>query len=109
MTPEDIELIRGIFREEIQQAINTLTRNPTPVNREWYDVKDALETLGISPDYFRDLVKRGFFRPEIDFRDIRSPGSAKPKYQFHKDNCQKKLSQDPAKRKVYSIKKPQNA
>ena len=66
---------------------------------EWQRTKQAAESLSlISCDQLRKFVSEGFFKEGIDYRDIRLNGRVKPNYQFHIENCKKKLGLSPSKR-----------
>ena len=94
MTREEIS---EIVREEL---LKILGGSGKPVE-EWVPLKDAVEALGYaSADALRRDIAAGLFRVGKEIRDRRSPGSKKPIYQINVELAQKRLLEDPSKRRA---------
>lgn len=79
-----------------------LSLNDTPKqsnSRQWYDTNPAYELLGLdTAEQLRDAVRSGLLRVGHEVRDRRKPNARLPRYQFHIEQCQKRLSERPEKR-----------
>jgi hypothetical protein len=68
--------------------------------REWIDTAEAATILGYNdPRQLRQAVHSGLFRLGIEVRDKRKPNAHKPRWQFHIEQCHKRLKEKPEKRK----------
>ncbi|MBN3875268.1 hypothetical protein [Nostoc sp. JL23] len=73
-------------------------------NRQWYDTDPAYCHLGLdSAEQLREMVRNGLLRIGIEVRDVRSPSSQIPRYQFHIEKCEARLLQSPEKRRGKKI------
>ncbi|MBD2437391.1 hypothetical protein [Nostoc sp. FACHB-110] len=93
------EIIEPLVRQILAEMLGMQSTNqPT---RQWYDTDQAYSLLGLDyPDQLRDLVRSGILRIGIEVRDVRSPNSQIPRYQFHIEKCDKQLLIAPEKRKI---------
>lgn len=74
--------------------------------RQWYDTEQAYSLLGLNlPDQLRDMVRSGLLRIGHEVRDVRSPDSQLPRYQFHIEKCEARLSLPPEQRQSKKAKK----
>jgi len=77
------------------------TAPTSPANRQWYDTDPAYQMLGFDhPKQLREAVTSGLLRIGHEVRDRRKPNGKLPRYQFHLDKCQQRLSVRPEKRKA---------
>ena len=68
--------------------------------REWFDTAEAAALLGYDdPRQLRQAVHSGLLRLGIEVRDKRKPNAHKPRWQFHVEQCHKRLQERPEKRK----------
>jgi hypothetical protein len=73
----------------------------SPANRQWYDTDPAYQMLGFDhPKQLREAVSSGLLRIGHEVRDRRKPNGKLPRYQFHLEKCQKRLSERPERRKA---------
>jgi hypothetical protein len=69
--------------------------------REWFNTAEAAAMLGYDdPRQLRQAVHSGLLRVGIEVRDRRKPNSRKPRWQFHVEQCHKRLKEKPEKRKA---------
>lgn len=66
---------------------------------QWQDTDPAFELLGLnSAEQLRNMVRDGLLRIGDEVRDVRSPSSQIPRYQFHVERCETRLNLPPEKR-----------
>ncbi|MEH1902502.1 MAG: hypothetical protein V7L04_14055 [Nostoc sp.] len=77
----------------------------TTPQSQWRDTEEAYFLLGLkSADKLREMVKDGTLRLKVkgredhEVRDVRSPHSQIPRYQFHIEKCEARLSLPPENR-----------
>lgn len=100
MTTTDEALIRAIVRQELRSLLAPLSDGDAP-QTEWVDANEASEELGFpNKAALYSAITAGLFRMGKEVRDRRLPGRKKPRYQFHLENCRKRLETDPNKRKA---------
>lgn len=93
------EVVEDMVRQILSKMLGIGTVQP---QREWYDTQSACTLLGLdSPKQLRKMIADGILRvgKEHEVRDLRSPSSQKPRYQFHIERCKTRLSLPPEKRK----------
>ncbi|MBD2019218.1 hypothetical protein H6F43_03350 [Leptolyngbya sp. FACHB-36] len=67
--------------------------------RQWYDTDPAYHLLGLDdPEQLREAVRSGLLRVGHEVRDRRKPSAKLPRYQFHIEKCQQRLSERPERR-----------
>lgn len=75
-------------------------RNVLKNRQEWFDTAEASMLLGYDdPRQLRQAVHSGLFRLGIEVRDKRKPNAHKPRWQFHVEQCHKRLKEKPERRK----------
>lgn len=99
--------IREITKEIVKQVLaemlglnNTYT-SATLSNHQvqWHDTEVAYSLLGLnSAEQLRIMVRDDTLRIGIEVRDVRSRNSQIPRYQFHIEKCEARLSLPPEKR-----------
>ncbi|MHC5833181.1 MAG: hypothetical protein ACYT04_98645, partial [Nostoc sp.] len=73
----------------------------TEHQKQWYDTEDAWDKLDLgNSEQLREMTRSGFLRFGIEVRDVRSPSSQVPRYQFHIEKCETRLSLPPEKRQA---------
>lgn len=97
------EDIRAIVREEFIKILSTLgsaTLESAKPDR-WVALKEAVEPLGYPsyPALHKD-VQAGVFRMGKEVRDRRKPGAKIARLQINLPRAHKRLSEDPANRRV---------
>ena len=99
MTPREIEaMIEAVVRRELKKLFAHLIQQEP---EEWVDANEAAKLLGFpSSKGLYEAIASGLFRQGKEVRDRRLPGRKKPRYQFHVPSCNKRLDQQPEKRKV---------
>ena len=91
------EEVAEIVREELLKILGGSGKSAG----EWIPLKDAVGTLGYaSADALRRDIAAGLFRVGKEIRDRRNPGSKKPIYQINVELAQKRLLEDPSKRRA---------
>lgn len=92
------EAIREILAEMLGVTADAQSQ------RRWYDTEQAYPLLGLnSVKQLREMVRSGILRVGHEVRDVRSPRSAVPRYQFHIFQCEARLALPPEKRKGSEI------
>lgn len=96
------ELIEPLIRQVLAEMLGV--QSTAQPQRQWYDTDPAYSLLGLDyPDQLRDLVRSGILRIGIEVRDVRSPNSQIPRYQFHLEKCEARLLTPPEKRRIKKI------
>lgn len=97
---------RLIPESQLREAIKEILAEMLGINataqpqRQWYDSDPAYSLLGLdSAEQLRTMVRDGRLRVGIEVRDVRSPRSQIPRYQFHLEKCQSRLLLPPEKRR----------
>ncbi|MEH1808529.1 hypothetical protein [Nostoc sp.] len=97
--------LRDAIKEILAEMLGVNATAAQP-NRQWYDTENAYFPLGLnSAEQLREMVRSGLLRIGIEVRDVRSPNSQLPRYQFHIEKCEARLSMPPEKRLVKKDKK----
>ncbi|MEH2034051.1 MAG: hypothetical protein V7K67_31335 [Nostoc sp.] len=97
-------IVEGMVKETLAQMLGVNTTAQT--QRRWYDTEQAYSLLGLNlADQLRDMVRSGLLRIGYEVRDVRSPDSQIPRYQFHIEKCELRLSLSPEQRQVKKTKK----
>ncbi|MBW4480279.1 MAG: hypothetical protein KME54_26445 [Tolypothrix brevis GSE-NOS-MK-07-07A] len=98
---------RFIPESQLRDAIKTILAEMLGVNnviqssRQWYDTELAYSLLGLnSVKQLREMVRSGTLRIGHEVRDVRSPDSLVPRYQFHIEKCEQQLALPPEKREA---------
>ncbi len=101
---------RFIPESQLREAIKKILAEMLGVNatdqsqRQWYDTEQAYSMLGLnSVKQLREMVRSGILRVGHEVRDVRSPNSAVPRYQFHIEKCEARLALPPEKRRGKKI------
>ncbi|NDJ20925.1 hypothetical protein GS682_04555 [Nostoc sp. B(2019)] len=95
------------LREAVQAVLAEMLGVTTVPQRQWYDTNPAYVHLDLdSAEQLREMVRNGTLRIGHEVRDMRSPSSQIPRYQFHIEKCEARLSQPPEQR---FIKKGRNS
>ncbi|MDZ8138207.1 MULTISPECIES: hypothetical protein [unclassified Nostoc] len=96
---------RLIPESQIRDAIKEILAEMLGVNataqnqRQWYDTDPAYSRLDLdSAEQLREMTRNETLRIGIEVRDVRSPNSQLPRYQFHIEKCEARLLQRPEKR-----------
>ena len=97
-------IVEGMVKDTLAQMLGVNATAQT--NRQWYDTEQAYLLLGLNlADHLRDMVRSGLLRIGHEVRDVRSPSSQIPRYQFHIEKCEARLSLPPEKRQIKKDKK----
>ncbi|NJL21201.1 MAG: hypothetical protein HC895_10875 [Leptolyngbyaceae cyanobacterium SM1_3_5] len=102
---------RIISESELKQAVREVLAEmlgldaPAPASvsplRQWYDTDPAYTPLGLNdPEQLREAVRSGLLRVGHEVRDRRKPKAKLPRYQFHIEKCQQRLSERPERRRA---------
>jgi hypothetical protein len=92
------EAIREILAEML--GINVTTQS----QKRWHDTEQAYSILGLkSVKQLREMVGSGLFRIGHEVRDVRSPKSQVPRYQFYIEKCEARLALPPEERRGKKI------
>lgn len=99
-----------IPESQLRDAIKKILAEMLGVNqsadsrRQWYDTEQAYSLLGLnSVKQLREMVRSGILRIGHEVRDVRSPDSQIPRYQFHVERCDARLVLPPEKRQGRKI------
>jgi hypothetical protein len=102
-------IVDRLVREKLAEMLGVSA--PAKIQNQWHDTEEAYPLLGLkSADQLREMVRNGILRlkktANVDYevRDLRSPYSQVPRYQFHIENCVARLSLPPEKRQGISAK-----
>lgn len=91
--------LKQAVREVLAELLLGMQPPQPPTNRQWYDTDPAYQMLGFdNPKQLREAVKSNLLRVGKEVRDRRKPQSKLPRYQFHLERCQKRLSESPERR-----------
>ncbi|MEH2393711.1 MAG: hypothetical protein V7K21_19290 [Nostoc sp.] len=97
-------LVEKLVKQKLAEMLGVTTTDR--VQRQWYDTDTAYSLLGLNSDeQLRVMVRDGTLRVGIEVRDVRSPSSQIPRYQFHIEKCEARLVLPPEKRQVTKAKK----
>ncbi len=100
--------LRDVVHEMVRQCLTEMLGINTPSQqRQWHDTDPAYSLLGLdSAEQLRVMVRDGALRIGHEVRDVRSPSSQVPRYQFHLGKCEERLNLPPEKRaKVLKYRK----
>jgi hypothetical protein len=89
------------LKAAIKEALAEMLGVQTTIQpqRQWYDTDPAYSHLDLdSAEQLREMTRSGMLRIGIEVRDVRSPNSQLPRYQFHLEKCEARLLQRPEKR-----------
>ncbi|MFN6572349.1 hypothetical protein [Dendronalium sp. ChiSLP03b] len=96
--------LRDAVKEILAEMLGLQATDPKS-QRKWYDTEQAYSLLGLnSAEQLREMVRDGRLRlkegqsQDFEVRDVRSPNSAIPRYQFHIEKCEARLAMPPEKR-----------
>lgn len=92
------ELVKKLVKDVLTEmlGLNTIAHQ-----KQWYDTDQAYKFLDLdSEEQLRKLVRSGILRIGIEVRDVRSPNSQIPRYQFHIEKCEIRLATAPEKRRI---------
>ncbi|BBD69555.1 hypothetical protein NIES4072_31120 [Nostoc commune NIES-4072] len=97
-------IVEDMVKDTLAQMLGVnATAQPS---RQWYDTDPAYSLLGLNSDeQLRVMVRDGTLRLGYEVRDVRSPNSQTPRYQFHLEKCEARLSLPPEKRQIKKDKK----
>ncbi len=91
------EAVRAVLSEMLGLGITS----QVPVTRQWFDTDPAYQLLGLKDaEQLREAVRSGLLRVGHEVRDRRKPQARLPRYQFHIDKCQQRLSARPERRRA---------
>ncbi|MFM2430626.1 MAG: hypothetical protein RLZZ511_1839 [Cyanobacteriota bacterium] len=94
-------LIRELLPEALAEVLSPVIGTQVDHGERWVSLKDAVEPLGY-PSYnaLHKAIQSGVFRLGKELRDRRNPGAKSARLQIHLGKAQKRLSEDPANRRV---------
>lgn len=95
------EEVKSIVREVVLEILASVLTGSQPENSEgWVDVHKAWESLGY-PSYnaLSKAIQSGLLREGKEIRDRRKPGARIARWQVNLAAAQKRLLQDPSKRR----------
>jgi hypothetical protein len=97
-------IVEDIVKQTLAQMLGV---NATAQSqKQWYDTELAYLPLGLnSAEQLREMVRNGLLRIGYEVRDVRSPSSQIPRYQFHIEKCEARLNAPPEKRQIKKDKK----
>ncbi len=91
--------LKQAVREVLIEMLGLSDLNPVNSTRQWYDTDPAYQLLGLNDaEQLREAVRSGLLRMGHEVRDRRKPQAKLPRYQFHIEKCQKRLSERPERR-----------
>lgn len=92
--------LKQAVREVLAEMLGVSSEQPASGQRQWYDTNSAYALLGLdTAEQLREAVRSGLLRVGQEVRDRRKPQAKLPRYQFHIEKCQKRLSDKPERRK----------
>lgn len=92
--------LKQVVREILAEMLGVGIEQAPASNRQWYDTNSAYTLLGLdSAEQLREAVRSGLLRVGQEVRDRRKPQAKLPRYQFHLEKCQKRLSEKPERRR----------
>ncbi|QKQ75569.1 hypothetical protein [Nostoc sp. TCL240-02] len=107
-------LVDILVVKKLAQMLGVQTTSSSAQN-QWYDAEEAYPMLGLkSADQLRVMVRNGTLRlkkrglEDYEVRDVRSPDSQIPRYQFHIEKCDARLSLSPELRQPKKANKKIN-
>jgi len=95
------EEVKFIVREVVREILDSVLAGSQPErSEEWVDAKKAWEPLGY-PSYsaLYKAIQSGLWREGREIRDRRKPGARIARWQVNLAAAQKRLLQDPSKRR----------
>ncbi|MCC5636369.1 hypothetical protein LC593_10955 [Nostoc sp. CHAB 5844] len=93
-----------IVEEKVKKILAQMLGVQSTTNRQWYDTDPAYSLLGFdSAEQLRIMLRDGILRIGHEVRDVRSPNSQIPRYQFHVEKCEARLNLPPEKRRIKKI------
>ncbi len=94
-----------VVEEKVKKILaEMLGLQAATANRQWYDTDPAYSLLGLdSAEQLKKKVRSGILRVGHEVRDVRSPKSQVPRYQFHLEKCEARLNLPPEKRRIKKI------
>ena len=88
------------FELALAEMLGVSMEQPVSASRQWYDTSATYSLLGLDDaEQLRDAVRSGLLRVGQEVRDRRKPQAKLPRYQFHIEKCQKRLSEKPERRR----------
>ncbi|MEH1821510.1 MAG: hypothetical protein V7L31_20925 [Nostoc sp.] len=94
-------LVEKLVKKKLAEMLGVNVSQP---QRQWYDTEDAYSILALNTtEQLREMVRSGLLRIGYEVRDVRSPSSQIPRYQFHIEKCEARLLQSPEKRRSKKI------
>ncbi|QLE42281.1 hypothetical protein FD723_18855 [Nostoc sp. C052] len=97
-------LVEKLVKKKLAEMLG-VNVNAQP-HRQWYDTEDAYSLLALNTtEQLREMVRSGLLRIGYEVRDVRSPSSQVPRYQFHIEKCELRLSMPPEQRQIKKTKK----
>lgn len=87
-------IVEDMVKETLAQMLGVSATAQS--QQQWYDTELAYSPLGLnSAEQLREMVRNGLLRIGHEVRDVRSPSSQIPRYQFHIEKCETRLSLPP--------------
>ncbi|MCC5641081.1 hypothetical protein LC593_35730 [Nostoc sp. CHAB 5844] len=81
-------LVEKLVKKKLAEMLGVTATAPQ-TQRQWYDTDPAYCLLGFdSSEQMRVMVRDGTLRLGHEVRDVRSPSSQIPRYQFHIEKCE---------------------
>jgi hypothetical protein len=95
-------IVEDIVKDTLAQMLGV--NSTAQSQKQWHDTELAYSLLGLnSVEQLREMVRNGLLRIGHEVRDVRSPSSQIPRYQFHIEKCEARLLQSPEKRRGKKI------
>ncbi|QLE47803.1 hypothetical protein FD724_07145 [Nostoc sp. C057] len=97
-------IVEDIVKQTLAEMLGVNTTAQS--QKRWHDTEQAFSPLGLnSAEQLREMVRNGLLRIGHEVRDVSSPDSQIPRYQFHIEKCELRLSLPPEKRQTKKDKK----
>lgn len=97
-------IVEGMVKDTLAQMLGVNVT--TQLQRQWHDTEQAYSLLALNTtEQLREMVRSGLLRIGHEVRDVRSPSSQVPRYQFHIEKCELRLSMPPEQRQIKKTKK----
>ncbi|PSB15975.1 hypothetical protein C7B61_00960 [filamentous cyanobacterium CCP1] len=91
--------LKQAVREVLAEMLGLDAISQASALRQWYDTDPAYQLLGLDDaEQLREAVRSQLLRLGHEVRDRRKPNAKLPRYQFHIEKCQKRLSERPERR-----------
>jgi hypothetical protein len=102
MTPDEISaLVDARIKEILRELLSPVLGEATDGESDWVPLKVAYKRLGYeSRARLYGDIAAGLFRIGTEVRDRRKPGRKKPVYQINISLAEKRLVENPIKRRV---------